>query len=82
MIEKHLKLKTKMTKLNLHQDIESIANQLDEFIMSYSRLRSLSRDADGEFITKEITLEVGGYFDWNTQTHLPKVEIKITPAKK
>lgn len=71
-----------MTKINLHQDIESIANQLGELINCYSKLRSLTRTKDGEFITNEITLEVGGYFDWNTQTHLPKVEIKITPAKK
>lgn len=71
-----------MTKINLHQDIESIANQLGEFINCYSKLRSLTRTKDDEFITNEITLEVGGYFDWNSQTHLPKVEIKITPAKK
>jgi hypothetical protein len=71
-----------MTKLNLHQDIESIASQLGEFIMCYSKLRSMTRTKDDEFITNEITLEVGGYFDWNTQKHIPKVEIKITPAKK
>jgi hypothetical protein len=71
-----------MTTLDLHQDIESIKKQLQELIRTNSHQRSLSRDANGEFITNEITLEVGGYFDWNTQTHLPKVEIKITPAKK
>ena len=71
-----------MITLDLTQDIESITKQLQEFIRTSSHQSSLSRDADGEFITNEITLEVGGYFDWTTQTHLPKVEIKITPAKK
>ncbi len=71
-----------MTTLDLNKDIESITKQLQEFIRTNSHQSSLTRDADGEFITKEITLEVGGYFDWNTQTHLPKVEIKIKPAKK
>ena len=72
-----------MTKLNLNQDITKIAEQIGEFIKSNSQQKSYKGDfRKGEGILQHIMLDIGGYYDWKTKTHLPKVEIKITPAKK
>ena len=72
-----------METLNLNQEIEMIAKQLGEFIKSNSQSKSFKGDfAKDEGILQHILLEVGGYYDFITETHLPKVEIKITPSKK
>ncbi len=72
-----------MKHLNLNQEIEMIAKQLGEFIQSYSQTKSFTGDfRKGEEILQQILLDVGGYYCWRRKTHIPKVEIKITPAKK
>jgi|MDTC01.1.fsa_nt_gb hypothetical protein len=69
--------------LDLHQDTENIFKQFSKFVKSNSRTKSYKGDfGKEEGILQHITLDVGGYYCWRRKTHLPKVEIKITPAKK
>lgn len=68
------------SKLDLHQNIDELIVELQKYIGS-GTITKLYPNADTLQPT-EYTLESGGYYDWKTQTHLPKVEIKISNLNK